>query len=169
MRAALLLVMMTCMVTIAQTQSPKLLRIYEENDLFTLHNSDRGYTNGTRVDLFYQRNKKPQTILNNLFLKAGDSSVNTYSWGMMQVMMTPSNLSDTELNPKDYRYSGSLFLSHALHSSDPVKKYSVQTEWIVGIMGRYSFAQQTQTYVHKITNSPKPMGWDHQFIAGIVG
>ncbi|HEY9048765.1 MAG TPA: lipid A deacylase LpxR family protein [Ohtaekwangia sp.] len=168
MRAAILLVMMTSTVVLAQTQPPKLLRLYEENDLFTLHNSDRGYTNGSRFDLYYQRHKKPQTILNSLLLKAGDSSVNTYSWGFMQSMITPSNLSATEPDPHDYRYSGSLYISHALHSSNPVKKYLIQTEWIAGIMGRYAFARQTQTYVHKLTNSPKPMGWDHQLSSALL-
>jgi hypothetical protein len=153
---------------LAQTQPVGMLRIYEDNDLFTLRGSDRGYTNGTRMDVFYRRVKPGKSVFNKLLLKAGDSSINTYSWGAMHMMYTPADIAATQPDPIDYPYSGSLFISHSLHASNPKHRYLIQTEWIAGVMGKYAYGEQLQAYVHKITKSPEPMGWDHQLSPAVL-
>lgn len=168
MRILLIMLMALSMNALAQTQPVHMLRLYEDNDLFTLRGSDRGYTNGTRIDVFYRRQKPVKSVFNNLLLKAGDSSINTYSWGAMHMMYTPANIEASRPDPFDYPYSGSLFVSHALHSSNPKRKYLFQTEWIIGVMGKYAYGEQLQTYVHKITKSPEPMGWDHQLSPALL-
>jgi hypothetical protein len=72
MRIFFIMLMALSMNAMAQTQPVHMVRLYEDNDLFTLRGSDRGYTNGTRIDVFFRR---PQTV-KSLF-KAGDSSINT--------------------------------------------------------------------------------------------
>lgn len=168
MRILLLMLMALPLSTLAQTQSLHMLRLYEDNDLFTLRGSDRGYTNGTRIDLFYRRPKTIKSVFNNLLLKAGDSSINTYSWGAMHMMYTPADISNVRPDPLDYPYSGSMFVSHALHSSNPKRKYLLHTEWILGVMGKYAYGEQLQRYVHRITKSPEPMGWDHQLSPALL-
>jgi lipid A 3-O-deacylase len=166
--ALLLMLMALSMNALAQTRPVQMLRLYEDNDLFTLRGSDRGYTNGTRIDVFYRRPKTVKSIFTDLLLKAGDSSINTYSWGVMHMMYTPADISAREPDPIDYPYSGSLFVSHALHSSNPKRKFLIHTEWIVGVMGKYAYGEQLQRYVHKLTKSPEPMGWDHQLSPALL-
>lgn len=168
MPTLLLLLMALSVHTLAQTQPVCMLRIYEDNDLFTLRGSDRGYTNGTRIDVFYRRAKPGKSFFNKLLLNAGDSSVNTYSWGAMHMMYTPADIAASQPNPTDYPYSGSLFISHSLHASNPKRKYSIHTEWIAGVMGKYAYGEQLQRYVHRITKSPEPMGWDHQLSPAVL-
>lgn len=153
---------------LAQTQPLHMLRVYEDNDLFTLRGSDRGYTNGTRIDFLYRRAKPAQSILHKLLLKAGDSSINTYSWSAMHMMYTPANIEATSPDPFDYPYSGSLFVSHALHSSNPKRRYLIHTDWTFGVMGKYAYGEQLQRYVHRITGSPEPMGWHHQLSPALL-
>lgn len=168
MRMLLFLLMALPLNAMAQMQPVHMIRIYEDNDLFTLRGSDRGYTNGTRFDVFYRRTKPSKSIFNKLLLKAGDSSINTYSWGAMHMMYTPADIAATQPDPFDYPYSGSLFISHSLHASNPQRKYLIQTEWVAGVMGKYAYGEQLQKYVHRITKSPEPMGWDHQLSPAVL-
>ncbi len=32
----------------------------------------------------------------------------------------------------------------------------------VGVVGSYSYAEETQSFVHEVVNSPEPRGWKHQ-------
>src|SRR5882672_9127653 len=73
----------------AQKISPKMIRVYMDNDIFALQGQDGAYTNGTRLDLFYT--KRPDRKSFKYFLSAGPESENTYSLGIMQVMVTPSD------------------------------------------------------------------------------
>lgn len=168
MRSIVFLLMLLSATAIAQQQPVQMFRLYEENDLFTPNSTDRGYTNGGRLDFFYRRPQPGKSIFNSFLLKAGDNSINTYSWSVMQTMYTPENISTISPDPFDYPYSSALFISRALHSANPVKKYILQTEWIAGVMGKYAFGEQIQSFVHKHTTSPKPMGWDHQLSPALL-
>jgi hypothetical protein len=141
-----------------------MIRVYEDNDLFNLVGgiTDRGYTNGTRVDYFYIKHKPSRFLLNRIMPKAGDSSINTYGFSIMQVMITPRNILKRIPDKNDYPYSGSLFATHSLISSNPIKKYRWQTEWLLGVMGPPSLAKETQQYVHRLVGYIKPNGWDYQ-------
>lgn len=148
----------------------RLFRIYEDNDFFNIRGkgTDNAYTNGTRFDLFYTKKKPSRFFLDRAMPKAGDSSVNIYGWGLMQVMFTPIDISKTEYQPDDYRYAGALFATHTLYSYNDVKKYDIQTELLLGVMGPASFAAQTQTFVHRLIHYQKPMGWDNQLKNDLV-
>jgi hypothetical protein len=141
-----------------------MIRGYEDNDLFNLVGriTDRGYTNGTRADYYYISNKPAHFFLHRIMPKAGDSSINTYGFTIMQVMITPKNILKRIPDKNDYPYSGSLFGTHTLFSSNPIKKYSWQTGLLLGVMGPPSLAQQTQVYVHKLVGYFKPNGWGYQ-------
>lgn len=153
-----------------RAQYHKMLRIYEDNDFMNIwgNGSDKGYTNGTRLDLFYVKQKTSRFFVDRLMPKAGDSSVNTFGWGIMQMMMTPNDLHLRIPDKNDYPYSGALFALHSLHSSNPVKKYNLQTEWMIGVLGPPSLAEQTQKFIHRLINYQKPMGWDYQVPADLV-
>jgi lipid A 3-O-deacylase len=148
----------------AQNAGPtKMVRVYEENDFFNLdgHGTDKSYTNGTRLDFYYEK-QTSRGLLHKLMPKAGDSSKNTYGWSLMQIMVTPDNIKATTFIPNDYYYAGALFVTHSLYSYNPKKKYSFQTELLLGVRGPGSFAEQTQKAVHRLIHYQEPMGWDNQ-------
>ncbi len=146
----------------------KLFRLYVDNDFFAYRKEDGGYSNGMRVDLFYRRKREPGAFLSKLYLNAGDSAINTISWGVMQVMITSNDITREEWVKGDYPYSGSLFASHTLTSVNPVKRYSTKTEWIAGIMGPHARAGQVQTWFHELIGHGKPMGWHHQMPTALL-
>ncbi|MHA4807686.1 lipid A-modifier LpxR family protein [Flavitalea flava] len=153
-----------------QDAPTRLLRIYEDNDFINIYGkgTDNAYTNGTRIDLFYTKKHPSRFFIDRFMPKAGDSSVNVFGWGIMQIMLTPNDIAVTERQSKDYPYSGALFATHTLYSYDPVKKYDFQTELILGVMGPASMAQQLQTWVHRIINYQRPMGWGNQLGTDIL-
>jgi len=142
----------------------QLLRIYEDNDFLNIRGkgTDDAYTNGTRFDYFYTKKNPSQFVVDRYIPKAGDSAVNIFGWGIMQIMITPQDITKTEYQPDDYPYSGALFATHTLYSYNPAGKYDFQTELILGMMGPASFAEQTQIFIHQLINYKRPMGWDNQ-------
>jgi hypothetical protein len=94
--------------------------------------------------------------------KAGDSSINTFGFSLMQVIYTPKNVLKRIPDRNDYAYAGGLYATHSLISLNPVKKYSWQTEVMLGIMGPASLAKQTQWQAHKMVGIVRPIGWDYQ-------
>lgn len=164
---SLLVLLLSPFVTRAQdtTASSHMFRGYEDNDVIKLFGalSDEGYTNGTRFDYYYTRTTTPRFLPDKIMPKAGAAAVNTYSWSLMQIMYTPENIRTTEPDIKDWPYSGALFISHSLHSANPVKKFNLQTEIVLGVMGKASLAEQLQKGIHKLIASPEPEGWQHQY------
>lgn len=147
-----------------------MFRLYEDNDFINLRGkgTDNAYTNGTRLDIFYEKNKNTHFFLNNWMPGAGSGAINTFGWGIMQLMYTPNDISKTEPDPNDFPYAGALFGIRSLHSANPVKKYSFNTELQFGLIGPLSLAKETQIAIHKLINYQRPMGWGHQLPADIV-
>lgn len=143
----------------------RLLRVFEDNDGINDfgQSTDDAYTNGTRIDLFYQPAHRPHGLLGRLAPRAGDSSIDVYGWGLMQLMYTPRDISQSSFQPGDYPYSGAIIATHTRFSYDPVKKYDWQTELVMGVLGPMSLAHQTQSVVHHLTGFIQPMGWRTQF------
>jgi hypothetical protein len=142
----------------------KLFRLYEDDDFLNItgNGTDKSYSNGTRLDFFYQKKNKRNFFLDKLMPNAGNNSKNIYGWSIMQIMVTPSDISVKEYQPNDYVYAGALFGVHSLYSYNPKRKYALQTEVIAGVRGPISFAKEVQTGFHRFINYQKPMGWDNQ-------
>src|SRR5437016_356541 len=83
-----------------------LLRVYEDNDFLNLsgNGTDNAYTNGTRFDLFYTKNHPSRFFIDRLLPKAGDSSLNVFGFGIMQIMVTPNDITVPYDQPDDYPY-----------------------------------------------------------------
>lgn len=132
-----------------------------ENDIFT--GQDDGYTNGVRIGYITPANDvpvllEPLLFFNPLFPEEGEKRV-SYSIG--QSMFTPDDITLGALQPNDRPYAGWLWGSMGL-ISDTGTQYDT-LELTLGIIGPYSFAEQTQHFIHKhVTDSPIPRGWDNQ-------
>jgi lipid A 3-O-deacylase len=151
--------------TTSDTTLRWLFRVYEDDDFINIRGrgTDNAYTNGTRLDYFYQPQQSPKGIINKVMPKTGANSVNIYGWGIMQLMYTPNNISDSAYQPNDYPWSGALVATHTLYSYNPVKKYDFQTELELGVIGPAALDRQAQTMVHHMIRYLKPMGWRHQY------
>ncbi|MCF0055963.1 lipid A deacylase LpxR family protein [Dyadobacter sp. CY356] len=166
--SSLFLVLTGILPSVGQEAEPtRMFRFYEDNDFLNVRGlgTDRSYTNGVRLDLFYNK-KKPARF--SILPHAGAKSIDTYGWSVMQVMVTPEDISIPGYQPDDYPYSGALFVTHSLSSYNKDKKYSFQTELIAGIRGPASFAEQTQKLIHRTIHDRKPMGWQNQTSSKIL-
>lgn len=143
----------------------RLFRVYEDNDgiNFYGHPTDDAYTNGTRLDLFYLPAHRPHGLLGKLAPRAGAGSIDIYGWGLMQLMYTPRDIGQNIYQPNDYPYSGAIVATHTRYSYNPVRKYNLQTELVMGALGPLSLAHQTQSVVHRLTGFMQPEGWGTQF------
>jgi lipid A 3-O-deacylase len=141
-----------------------LLRIYHDNDLFNFPagESDDAYTAGLRLDIFFEKKHPSAFILDRILPKAGQSAVNIFQWGVMQVLYTPWDISDSAYQPNDYSFAGGLFLIHSLYSYNVEKKYDFQTEIHAGVMGPISLAEESQKLIHQIIHYQPPEGWNNQ-------
>jgi lipid A 3-O-deacylase len=157
-----------CITGAAYGQQPAnyrhLLRVYEDNDIINVRGqgTDQGYSNGTRFDYFYIKEKPARFFLHRIMPKAGDSSIDTYGFSIMQVIFTPKNIIKRIPDKHDFPYAGALFATHSLHSANQIKKYGWQTEWLLGVMGPPALGKEVQRLAHRTFGLIQPGGWDYQ-------
>ena len=73
-----------------------MVRLFEDNDFINIEFSgtDKAYTHGFRLDLLSVKEDEKFRFAEQLMLKSGPRSVNTFGWSLMQMMVTPGNLSN---------------------------------------------------------------------------
>lgn len=145
-------------------QQQRMFRLHEDNDMFNVRGNatDKAYSNGTRIDYFHRKKGALKSFVYDYMPRAGDSSLNTLGWSIMQIMITPTDIRKTVPDVGDHYYSGALFLTHSLHSTNKAHQLSMQSEWIFGVMGPPALGKEAQSWVHGMIGSPRPMGWDYQ-------
>ncbi|MBY0480264.1 MAG: lipid A deacylase LpxR family protein [Chitinophagaceae bacterium] len=153
----------------ASKATKEMFRIFEDNDFINLRGkgTDEAYTNGIRFDLFYEK-QNAHSLLSRWMPKVKKNATNTYGWSITQLMYTPQDISKVLPDPKDFSYGGALFITHSLNSSSPNKKLSFNSELLVGLIGPYSFAKETQQFVHQLIHYQLPMGWDQQIPTDLI-
>lgn len=127
-----------------------------ENDL--LAGTDRSFTNGMKVTWV--------TPLN--LVLTGKNGVNGSSadlrqgilFSIGQNMYTPENIQSSALIVDDRPYAGLLFgeLGVIRRSARRMDILSI----LAGVVGPLSQAEHFQKFIHTVTDSLYPMGWDHQ-------
>lgn len=141
-----------------------------DNDLFIA--SDDGYTNGVYGSWYYYGSGDEQPKSSRLVWplkwsmpnKNGEISIDAYSIG--QSMFTPNDILASNPDPNDTPYAGLLFLSNTYMVSYGSYADSITTT--IGIIGPASGAEITQEWVHEITGSDQPQGWNFQLENEIV-
>ena len=142
----------------------KHLAVMLQNDVFA-GTDGGGYTNGLAVA--YIRSTTPgETALAPDWLLApvapwlavGPAAMTSIS--LNQVMITPRDITTKEPNPMDAPYLGALWVRAAQVSvhGDVADMFSLN----LGMIGPASGARQAQTFIHRITGSTRPQGWDSQ-------
>lgn len=143
------------------------LSIYYENDLFA--GTDHYYTNGVKLswsstdlakfsDTPYASPLLP--VLNLIpFVNRSDFQKNlTFSLG--QDIYTPNNTASALLQRTDRPYAGWLYGGIGLVVKNADSRHSFGLN--VGVVGPWSFAEETQRLVHQARGFAVPQGWDNQ-------
>ena len=131
-----------------------------ENDIFD--NSDHDYTNG--VELAYTTSPRgtPDWAIrtaNWLPFFSENTDVRT-RYAVGQSIYTPRNLNTANPPLTDRPYAGFLYAAFGLVGD--TGRHLDQLQVTIGVVGPASLAQETQTYVHRVLNDPKPLGWATQ-------
>lgn len=128
-----------------------------ENDVFA--NTDRHYTNGVRIARLSPLGEDVDMLKNALAafpLLSRSADIRT-EWSIGQSMFTPRRIVDAIPNPSDRPYAGWLYAAFGLIAEDGNTLDQLQTS--IGVVGPWSFAEETQKAVHRLTGSDQPQGW----------
>lgn len=136
------------------------LTLVFENDLF--YNTDRHYTNGVRLSWMPRRDSTPGWALRIARLlpwfPTEGSVRHGYAFG--QNMYTPRDIELVDPPRDDRPYAGWLY--GAVGVGVETGRQLDQLGLMLGVVGPASLAEQSQKFIHKITGSDKPRGWDTQ-------
>jgi len=162
-----------------ETNTPSLgvLTIYFENDLFA--GTDEQYTNGTLISLTSPRleNFADDPNVGRLVRSfdetpwMGDPGFDrNVVVGIGQNMYTPSNTESEQLVENDRPYAGWLYGSLGLIWKNEKVRNSLVLN--VGVVGPWSYAEETQRLIHEARDIPMPNGWNNQLdneVAFVIG
>ncbi|MEX2629087.1 MAG: lipid A deacylase LpxR family protein [Tistlia sp.] len=136
------------------------LSLVVENDLFA--RTDRHYTNGVRLSWLSSPRETPGLVVRAArwlpFFPDGGSVRTSFALG--QNMYTPNDVGLVNPPPDDRPYAGWLYGSAGVVVETGQRLD--QLELALGVVGPASFADDTQKFVHSITGSEEPRGWDSQ-------
>lgn len=141
---------------------------YFENDLFA--DTDQNYTNGVKLtwispDLtrYAESEQLPEwglKIVRCLPFINEPGFQRNIGFSVGQNMYTPEDISRSDLIEDDRPYGGWLYFGAAFHSKNDRRLDSMEIQ--VGMVGPASFAEETQTFVHRLRDIQIPQGWDNQ-------
>lgn len=156
---------------------PGSLTFYLDNDLFG--NRDQDYTNGARVSWIsgnrnlsdigaIQRALRPFTgdvdsLYAFQFITGFDEPEKVqynYGFSLTQLMYTPEDFASKVQPEGERRYAGWTALGFSLHTKDDDCLNSV--EFMLGVTGKNSYAQEAQDFIHDILDVEQFLGWDEQ-------
>jgi lipid A 3-O-deacylase len=151
----------------AQDKVPEFFTLTIENDLFV--GEDDGYTNGIGFTFgkgpFNEFNDEVlPTWLHRLSIDLYISTMENKRRGVahmfFQRMQTPADITREELIEDDLPYVGLLAWQGTLYAWDD--RITDQLSLYLGVVGPIAFAEQTQSFVHELTDGDDPEGWDNQ-------
>jgi hypothetical protein len=140
------------------------LSVMLQNDAFA-GNDGGGYTNGIALSRLRtaapgETSIRPQWLLAPLAPWMGLGPATLALSSLNQIMVTPKDITRAVPDPADAPYLGALWFRAA--------QVSVQGEIAdmlaidLGMIGPASGARQSQVFIHHLTNSDRPQGWDRQ-------
>lgn len=140
------------------------LSVMLQNDVFAGHDGG-GYTNGLAIAVLRttapgETAIAPQWLLAPIAPALGMGPATLASTSLNQIMITPRDITRKDPDPMDAPYLGALWLRAGQVSvqGDIADTLSVN----LGMIGPASGARQAQTFIHRVTGSSRPEGWDSQ-------
>lgn len=164
-KTCILIIMMVAMslpdwAEIRGSEDKDFFRISFENDTFI--NTDRGFTHGSKLSWMSHdiRNYRKNPLLRWFSFTNGPGSIHSFSISLGQNIYTPDNIQTPEFIGNDRPYAGYLYLGFGIHSKNTKRQDTFEID--MGIVGRHSFAEQTQKIIHYLFKHEDPLGWKHQ-------
>ena len=119
--------------------------VREENDSFT--GSDDYYTQGLEVLV-------PERVVRK------KNSVRMRSYGIRNLMYTPTKIGVSENQPNERPWAGltAIVMEEWRHA----ERDSWRSEWMVGVLGEWSQSDHIQTWFHDEIGVTEPKGWHNQ-------
>ncbi len=137
-----------------------------ENDIIA--GTDRDYTNGGLISYVGPANDLPffADWAPAQLTWLTDAKKWHITYGAGQNMYTPEDITLDPPDARDRPYAGFLYGSVGLvaderHTDGEPRQLDV-IALDVGIVGRHSYAKETQKFVHRLIGSQDPKGWDSQ-------
>jgi lipid A 3-O-deacylase len=138
--------------------------VYFENDYFG--GEDQHYTNGVKLSWLssdltdWGQTGWRKTFVEMLPFVNREGAQKNLGFAFGQNIYTPRNISLNPPDPTDRPYAGWSYLEFTFVSKTAkiMDTLSIQA----GLVGRHSYAQDTQTVVHEWLNDETPRGWAHQ-------
>ena len=131
-----------------------------DNDIW--NKTDNYYTNGVSFTLTAPFLKKsPLNYILIPFNKYNDTH-SLYGLELKQEMYTPIDLVTPGIKPDDRPFASLLYLSEFRVSNNMNRFVQYRSELQLGVIGNYALGEQTQSFIHVITPSEVPEGWDYQ-------
>jgi len=165
-RRLLLLAVIYCRSYTAIAQEFNFYSITVENDFFFFQDlTDKFYTNGIRFESIGKRFNDKNYLLNRLLIRHSRKSEGVdimYGSFFGQNMYTPNVISSPDIQINDRPFAGWLYFGAKSISTSSKRSNRITSELYLGIVGPYALAGETQTFIHKITNSTIPKGWPNQ-------
>jgi lipid A 3-O-deacylase len=139
---------------------------YLEND--APYHQDRHYTNGFKYTTLHEPQdisqewlaRKINSILPLVDIEPESGWDKRFGKVFGQNIYTPQHIEDPQSIPDDRPYAGYLYGGYVLASYNDVIMKRMEVD--IGMVGPYSFAEQTQKLVHRAGGWTIPQGWDHQ-------
>ncbi len=131
-----------------------------ENDLFA--NLDRHYTSGVRLSYMPSRTAIPGWArwIAEGFPLFPESRELRVSYVIGQSLFTPREITLDPPDPNDRPYAGWLYGSVLVTAWN--ERQMDRLSLSLGIVGPAALGEETQSFVHRITGSDQPEGWDFQ-------
>ncbi|MBN4055126.1 lipid A deacylase LpxR family protein [bacterium AH-315-K03] len=151
----------------AQTHEPgRWGTLTSENDIIA--GDDGGYTNGISYTWGKGSFEKFEDhtpdwinwLSEDLWIATAANKRRGISYTIAQTMYTPTNIEIETPIANERPYAGILLWQTNLHAFD--EKVSDRWSLALGVLGEASLAEQSQKFVHKVTGSEEPKGWDNQ-------
>lgn len=126
--------------------------------------ADRYFTHGTKFTLTHHP-KWGDTLAQKLgsILPLGHNEKVDIAVGYLlaQNLYSPVNISDPAPRPKDHPYAAWLYGGMYLQRSVDDREFD-HLELNLGMVGPAALGEPIQKFVHHLTNSPQPQGWNYQ-------
>lgn len=136
------------------------LSLVFENDLFS--NTDQHYTNGLQAAWTPARGAPPAWAVGVARLLPWFPATGEvrHGYAIGQNIYTANDISVADPPPGDPPYAGWLYGAIGLRAGS--ERQFDRFTMTLGVVGPASFAEEGQKFVHTVTGSEKPRGWDTQ-------
>ncbi len=150
-----------------EEESRGTLGLYLENDLFA--GTDQHYTSGVKISWSSRDLEKlSDSPYSSVFLPVFDLlpyiNEKEYQKNLVfefgQNIYTPVDTDAEELQRDDRPYAGWLYLGVGVVWKDAKVRNSLVFD--IGVIGEWSYAEETQRLIHDVRGFDSPQGWDNQ-------